>query len=333
MRYGFAGVLQPDHFLASRNAITDYHHGHRPIPDTRHPTVRNPKPVHSMTAISATTITSVISTSAALGLDRLDAHLLLLHALGKMSSDRAWLLAHDQDALPESTHAAFMALAQRRLQGEPVAYIIGRKEFYRLDLLVDARVLVPRPETETLVDWALAVLDGFALRSPAINGPLCSLDLGTGSGAVALAIQHSRPAIQVSATDFSAAALAVAQTNAERLHLDVQFSQGSWLDQVTGRYHLIVSNPPYIAERDPHLAALTHEPLQALASGKDGLDHIRTIIRQAPACLHTGGWLLLEHGYDQAARVRALLHAAGFSDVQSRCDLAGIARCSGGRMP
>ena len=224
-----------------------------------------------------------------------------------------------------------------------MAYLTGRLAFYCLDLHVDKRVLVPRPDTETLVDWSLAVLDSLAAPAGgalgqfnacgAPGGPPGVLDLGTGSGAVALAIQQSCPAARVSATDFSADALAVAQANARRLQLDVQFSQGSWLDKVTGRFHLIVSNPPYIAAHDPHLAALTHEPLQALASGADGLDAIRTIVRQAPGCLHAGGWLLLEHGYDQAKRVRALLGAAGFADVQSRSDLAGIERCSGGRWP
>ena len=264
---------------------------------------------------------------------------MLLHALGKPASARAWLMAHDRDALLQPVVDGFMALVLRRLRGEPVAYLAGHKEFFGLDLLVDARVLVPRPDTETLVEWALAVLDRLEVSSPSIvdKSPRRVLDLGTGSGAVALAIKHSRPQLQVSATDFSADALAVAQVNSQRLKLDISFSQGSWLmglpcrDTVAGRFHLIVSNPPYIAARDPHLAALTHEPLQALASGTDGLDDIRTIIGQAPGHLHPGGWLLLEHGHDQAARVRDLLHQAGFEDLQSRRDLAGIERCGGGR--
>ncbi len=264
-------------------------------------------------------------------MDRLDAQLLLLHALGKPASERAWLLAHDLDALPDSVNAAFTALVQRRLLGEPLAYLTGHKAFFGLDLQVDARVLVPRPDTETLVDWALQVLDGLDGRG--LKGPFCALDLGTGSGAVALAIKHSRTEVQVRATDFSIGALAVAQANAERLHLDVHFSQGSWLDGVKGRYHLIASNPPYIAAGDPHLSDLTHEPQQALTSGEDGLDGIRAIIGQAPACLHRGGWLLLEHGYDQAAAVRDLLRQAGFTAAQSRRDLGGIERCSGGRWP
>ena len=283
-------------------------------------------------------VAGAVSSAIASGLDRLDAQLLLLHALGKPSSGRAWLLAHDLDLVPESANAAFMALVQRRLAGEPVAYLTGHKEFFGIELQVDTRVLVPRPDTETLVEWALQVLDALAARAASADMgdfgcPVCALDLGTGSGAVALAIKHSRPAVQVRAIDFSIGALAVAQANAVRLQLAVHFSQGSWLEGVNVRYHLIASNPPYIAAGDPHLSALTHEPLQALTSGADGLDDIRAIVGQAPAHLHAGGWLLLEHGYDQAAAVRELLRQAGFAGVQSRRDLGGIERCSGGRWP
>jgi release factor glutamine methyltransferase len=158
------------------------------------------------------------------------------------------------------------------------------------------------------------------------------LDLGTGSGAVALAIRSARPHAQVHAVDFSEDALAVAQANAERLGLPVQFSQGSWMEGIDDQFALIVSNPPYVAEGDPHLAALTHEPLQALTAGPDGLDDIRAIVAQAPQRLLPGGWLLLEHGWDQATSVRALLAAAGFTAVISRCDLAGMERCSGGKI-
>ena len=206
-----------------------------------------------------------------------------------------------------------------------MAYLTGVKEFYGLPLHIDARVLDPRPDTETLVDWALEVL--APLPAPRV------LDLGTGSGAIALAVQHQRPQAQVSAVDASQDALAVAQTNATRLGLAVRFHQGHWLQGMAGTFDAIVSNPPYIAAADPHLAALTHEPLQALASGADGLDDIRTIVAQAPAHLAPGGWLLLEHGWDQAGAVRTLLEAAGFGQVQSRKDLAGIGRCSGGQWP
>jgi release factor glutamine methyltransferase len=276
-------------------------------------------------ATPALCVSQAIAAAMARGLDRLDAQLLLLHALGKEAHQRAWLHAHDTDALAPTLHAVYEAAVQRRTAGEPLAYITGHKEFFGLDLLVDARVLVPRPDTETLVEWALAVL-------PAAPG-LTVLDLGTGSGAIALALKATRPDLQLSAIDYSKDALAVARTNAERLQLDVQFQQGSWLDGVQARFQLIVSNPPYIAAQDQHLVALTHEPLQALASGPDGLDDIRRIIAQAPARLHPGGWLLLEHGYDQATAVRGLLTAAGFRDAQSRRDLSGIERCSGGHLP
>ena len=266
-----------------------------------------------------------LSRLQAQGLDRLDAQLLLLHALGKPAHDRAWLLAHDTDPIDALTLQRLDALAARRMQGEPLAYLTGHKEFFGLDLMVDARVLVPRPDTETLVDWALASLAALPQASV--------IDLGTGSGAIALALKATRPELQLSALDYSAAALIVARANAQRLQLDVQFQQGCWLEGVPGRFHAIVSNPPYIAAHDRHLDALSHEPLQALASGVDGLDDLRTIVTQAPAHLYPGGWLLLEHGYDQAAAVRELLVDAGFEAVQSRHDLSGIERCSGGRAP
>lgn len=272
-----------------------------------------------------TTLAQALAAAQALGLERIDAQLLLLHLLRRTDAGRAWLLAHDTDALDADTHARFEALCQRRSTGEPVAYLTGVKEFYGLPLHIDARVLDPRPDTETLVDWALEVL--APLPAPRV------LDLGTGSGAIALAVQHQRPQAQVSAVDASQDALAVAQTNATRLGLAVRFHQGHWLQGMAGTFDAIVSNPPYIAAADPHLAALTHEPLQALASGADGLDDIRTIVAQAPAHLAPGGWLLLEHGWDQAGAVRTLLEAAGFGQVQSRKDLAGIGRCSGGQWP
>ncbi len=257
----------------------------------------------------------------ALGLERLDAQLLLLHALNRPAHQRSWLLAHDTDLIDAATLQRLAALAQRRQQGEPLAYLTGHKEFFGLELHVDARVLVPRPDTETLVEWALECLPPSA----------SVLDLGTGSGAIALALKATRPDVQVSALDFSADALEVARANAQRLGLALTLSQGAWLEGVQGSFDVIVSNPPYIAAHDTHLAALTHEPLPALASGADGLDDLRCIIAQALAHLSPGGWLLLEHGYDQAQAVRALLEAAGFQAVQSRCDLAGIERCSGGQ--
>jgi release factor glutamine methyltransferase len=272
------------------------------------------------------TIAQTLADLLTQGLDRLDAQLLLLHALNQSAHNRAWLLSHDTERVDTPALQRLATLATRRLQGEPLAYLTGRKEFYGLDLQVDARVLVPRPDTETLVDWALEVLGALHPTTA-----LSALDLGTGSGAIALALKATRADLQMTAIDFSEDALAVARANAQRLQLDVQFQQGSWLTDVQTRYPLIVSNPPYIAAQDPHLEALTHEPLQALASGTDGLDDLRHIVQQASSCLLPGGWLLLEHGYDQALAVRGLLQTAGFSGVQSRCDLSGIERCSGGR--
>ena len=267
------------------------------------------------------TLAQSLARAQALGLDRIDAQLLHLFALGRELHDRAWLLAHGTDELGAQALARLEPLLQRRLVGEPLAYITGSKEFFGLPLQVDARVLDPRPDTETLVEWALDLI-------PA-DVPCDVIDLGTGSGAIALALQQQRPLARLRAVDASVDALAVARANAERLQLPVRFIHGHWLQGVEGRFDLIVSNPPYIRADDPHLAALTHEPLQALASGEDGLDDIRTIIEQAPACLKSGGWLLLEHGHDQAEAVRALFQQAGWKNVQSRQDLAGIARCTG----
>ncbi|BEP60343.1 peptide chain release factor N(5)-glutamine methyltransferase [Variovorax sp. V213] len=274
------------------------------------------------TAPTPATVAQALAAAVALGIERLDAQLLLLHALGRAPHDRAWLLAHDTDAISDAAWSALAAQLSRRLAGEPVAYLLGEKEFHGLDLRVDARVLVPRPDTETLVDWALQCLEGRT--APRV------LDLGTGSGAIALALQHARPDAQVDAVDASAGALAVAQANAQRLALPVRFSQAHWLDGAASGYAVIASNPPYIAANDPHLPALRHEPTAALVAGPDGLDDIRQIVRDAPGHLAEGGWLLLEHGHDQAAAVRQLLQTRGFAEVQSREDLAGIQRCSGG---
>lgn len=269
------------------------------------------------------TLAQALARAATLGLARLDAQLLLLHALGRDPGERAWLLAHDTDALDPQAGAAYEALCARRAAGEPLAYLVGEKEFFGLMLQVDRRVLVPRPDTETLVEWALEVLQ---------DRPTPSLvDLGTGSGAIALALASRRPDARVQAVDRSEDALAVARANAQRLGLAVNFRAASWLEGSAIGLDLIVSNPPYIADADPHLAALGHEPLSALAAGCDGLDDLRAIVAQAPAHLAAGGWLLLEHGWDQAGAVRGLLQAAGFAQVQSRRDLAGIERASGGQ--
>ena len=248
----------------------------------------------------------------------------MLHVLGKSQDERTWLISHDDEELNDATSLTFQTLCQRRLNGEPHAYIVGSKPFFGLVLQVDKRVLVPRPDTETLVEWALTFSKTRRL-----------LDMGTGSGAIALALKHSRPDWQVSALDASSDALIVAQNNAKRLNLNVNFLQSSWFEALaeskSAKFDLIVSNPPYIVEGDWHMAALAHEPKQALTSGADGLDDIRQIIAHAPQFLISNGWLLLEHGYDQAAAVRDLLDKRGFVQVQSKLDLAGIERCSGGQ--
>lgn len=275
------------------------------------------------------TVAQTLIAARSAGLDRLDAQLLLLHALGKAASGRAWLMAHDTDLLDIAASTRFATLVQRRAAGEPLAYLVGSQEFLGLNLQVDPRVLIPRPDTETLVNWLLEVLKMSRMPAePAV------LDLGTGSGAIALSIAHSLKTagqpVRMVASDASAGALAVARENASRLQLDVNFVASSWFEKVGGHFHLIAANPPYIADGDPHLSALTHEPQEALTAGADGLDDIRSIISQAPGHLYPGGWLLLEHGFDQAPPVRKLLAERGFKAAQSRLDLAGIERCSGG---
>lgn len=267
---------------------------------------------------------SLVGSVSTLGVTRLDAELILLWTLGLQNSKRTWLRMHSTDALPQTVASKFFRLCQLLSEGVPLAYLTGERGFYGLTLHVDSRVLDPRPDTETLVDWALDVLQSQAAPRVA--------DLGTGSGAVALAIQHQRPDAVVWAVDASAQALEVAESNATRLGLTIHFTQGNWLSPPPDQLqHLIVSNPPYIPENDPHMAALRHEPRQALTSGHDGLDDIRIIIEQAPACLRNGAWLLLEHGYDQASAVQALFTQRGFVHVESRKDLGGHVRCTGGQ--
>jgi len=253
-----------------------------------------------------------------------DAAVLLAHVLG---CARTWLVAHDDDPLPRLQADAFFALAKRRRAGEPVAYLTGTREFWGLSLRVTPDVLIPRPETETLVELALEWLPR--------DGAQRVLDLGTGSGAIALAIAAERPRARVVATDASAAALAVARDNAARLALtNVEFTHADWYDGVPGgAFDLVVSNPPYVAADDPHLSAgdLRFEPAGALASGVDGLAALRTIVGGAPARLARGGALAVEHGYNQSPAVQDLLREAGFSRITVRRDLAGIPRVAGGR--
>ena len=252
------------------------------------------------------------------GIDAREARLLLAAATG---FSEASVLAHPEKDLPEKEKLLFLAMAARRAAGEPVAYILGHKEFYGLDLTVNPAVLIPRPETELLVDLALA------------REPMSVLVVGTGSGAIALAIKRHRPQVRVVATDASAAALEVARRNAVRFNLEIELRHGRWFEPVAGeRFEAIISNPPYVVIGDPHLAALPFEPRIALLGGADGLDGFRVLAREAPAHLLPGGWLLVEHGAGQHEAVRALLEAAGLETTESWPDLAGIPRVSGGKL-
>jgi release factor glutamine methyltransferase len=272
-------------------------------------------------------LSQLLNEAASLGMARIDAQMLLLHACQRESHDRAWLMAHGDDWVSTAQLDAWQAASKRRMQGEPIAYIVGFKEFYGLRLMVNPSVLDPRDDTETLVDWALELI--------AHDQPLQALDLGTGSGAVALALRSKRPLLHVCATDASNSALAVAQMNSHALALPIRFiqadaSQPDWFSCVCPEiFDIIVSNPPYIAEGDAHLAALKHEPEMALISGSSGLDAIRAIIKCAPQHLRSGGWLVLEHGYDQAAAVRDLFAVHSFDNIATRQDLGGVDRCTG----
>jgi release factor glutamine methyltransferase len=256
--------------------------------------------------------------------DRLEAELLLLHVLGK---PRSWVIAHADDVLDDAHETAFHALVQRRRDGEPVAYITGHRGFWTLNLEVTSATLIPRPETELLVELALARMAPTARV----------VDLGTGSGAIALAMARECPTATIVATDASADALAVAERNAARHGIrNVRFAQGDWLSPLAGeRFDLIVSNPPYIESDDPHLAQgdLRFEPASALASGVDGLDDIRRIVAQARDHLEPGGALLMEHGWNQGTAVRDVLSAAGYRDVFTEQDLEQRDRVSGGVWP
>lgn len=260
---------------------------------------------------------------------RLEARMLLQNIL---KVDRAWLISHDNDALQANNHAEFQAMLQRRLCGEPIAHILGKREFYDLDLTVTPDTLIPRPDTETLVEAALVQIPDTTEASRKFK----VLDLGTGTGAIALAIASQRSHAEVVAIDASAAALAIATSNAQQLGLaNVRFLHSNWFANLGDeRFDVIVSNPPYIADHDPHLTQgdLRFEPLSALASGADGLADIRRIVAGAPQHLERGGWLLLEHGYDQADKVACLLMDQGFGGIAQHRDLAGIVRVTAGRI-
>ncbi len=254
----------------------------------------------------------------------LEARLLLQETL---NVSHAWLLTHEDDKLPDDAATTFEDKLRRRLHGEPVAYIVGHREFYGLELIVSPDTLIPRPDTETLVEAALG-------RIPPHQS--CKvLDLGTGTGAIALAIASQRPHAELTAVDFSEKALEIATGNAKQLNIsNVLFLQSDWFSNLDGEtFDVIVSNPPYIAKADPHLTQgdLRFEPQSALASGGDGLDDIRRIIASAVEHLNPEGWLLLEHGHDQAAAVADLLHQQHFSEVSHSLDLANIVRVTSGR--
>jgi release factor glutamine methyltransferase len=285
---------------------------------------------------------------------KLEAQLLLQHVLNE---NRAWLIAHQNDALQANSHAAYRALINRRVNGEPIAYILGVREFYGLKLKVTVDTLIPRADTETLVEAALAKIPqnentssaSFPRRRESMlnlnkkmdsrlrgNDELRILDLGTGTGAIALAIAKHRSQAHLTALDASQAALGIAIENAETLNItNVKFVLSDWFSAIQNeKFDVIVSNPPYIEATDSHLKQgdLRFEPLAALASGADGLDDIRTIIQNAPQHLNPHGWLLLEHGYNQADKVALLLKQAGFVEISHAKDLAGINRVTIGRL-
>jgi release factor glutamine methyltransferase len=261
------------------------------------------------------------------GVERQDAQHLLCEVLGW---PRSRLFSHDDTLLSPDQADSYAALCQRAAAGEPLAYLLGVQAFHGLELQVSSAVLVPRPDTAVLVDWAVDLLAHTLLTTAAPQ----VVDLGTGSGAVALAIKHACPAAQLTAVDASADALQVAQANSDRLQLPVRCVHSDWWQALAGqRFDVIVSNPPYIRGDDPHLAALTHEPRLALTPEGDGLGAYRTILHAVATHLRPGGWVVFEHGWDQADAVCALLTQAGLTQVGSRCDLAGRARCSGGQLP
>jgi release factor glutamine methyltransferase len=281
-----------------------------------------------------TTVGDVLAQARMLGVGRLDAQLLLSHFTGW---SRSQLITRDALPLdPLVAQSLVHALAQRA-DGVPLAYLTGWREFFGLRLQVGPAVLDPRADTEVLVEWALQILPRLHEARAPSGGPLAVLDLGTGSGAIALALAAEvaggrAPSAVIMATDRADDALAVAACNAERLGLPLRVRSGAWWSAVgEERFDLAVSNPPYIRADDPHLPALRHEPHHALVSGDDGLDDLRALVTGAPAHLRSGGWLLLEHGHDQGEAVARLLREQGFGQVQHRHDLAGHCRCTGGQ--
>ena len=271
--------------------------------------------------MSGSTVGAVLQAAIGSGVSRLDAQLLLGHVLGR---PRTWLIAHDDDTVDVVGAARFAEFAGRSAGGEPVAYLLGGKEFHGLWFDLNRDVLVPRP----LVDWALELLAGPLghVARPAV------VDLGTGSGAIAVAVKHRAPRVSMLAVDASAPALEVARRNASRLDVDVDFVVGSWWDALADRrFDLVLSNPPYVAPGDPHLATLRYEPVDALVAAEAGLAALRAVIDGAANHLERGGWVIVEHGFEQADRVRGLFEGAGLVDVESRRDWNGQPRCSTAR--
>jgi release factor glutamine methyltransferase len=278
-----------------------------------------------------TRVDQALAQARAAGVASLDAQVLLARVL---ATTRTGLIVHGERELSRDEERLWSDWLQRRGAGEPVAYLVGEKEFCGLALEVRAGVLVPRPETELLVDWAASLLGEPSAATGTLRPRSTVVDLGTGSGAIALAVKDRCPRARVTATDASLAALDVARFNARRLGLDAEFVAASWWQGLEARrFDVIVANPPYVAAGDPHLAALRHEPLDALVSGIDGLDALTEIVRSARDHLEADGWLLLEHGFDQGDAVRDLMRATGLVDVVTRRDLAGHERASGGRAP
>jgi len=261
---------------------------------------------------------TVFEAIAASGIDPREARLLLAEVAG---FSQASLAASPEQQIPFEIENAFLEFVEKRKTGIPVAYLLGRKEFYGLDLSVNPSVLIPRPETELLVDLALE------------RRPASVLDLGTGSGAIALALKFHLKKTRVFAVDTDLSALLTARRNAARLNLEVDFRHGRWFAPVAGeRFDLVVSNPPYVAANDPHLPDLRFEPLSALVAGADGLEAFREIVPAVGVFLQPGGWLLLEHGQGQHTAVRELMASAGLESITTWPDLAGIARVSGGKL-
>lgn len=280
-----------------------------------------------------TTVAAALAEARRRGAASLDAQLLLARLL---ATTRTHLIAHDERTLGGAESMQWSAWLERRLAGEPLAYLLGEKEFHSLVLEVDRSVLVPRPETELLVDWACGAVESLAARRPGSvdRSTVRVVDLGTGSGAIALAVKHAQPHSDVTATEVSAPALAVARRNAERLGLAIELVEASWWQGLEGRrFDIAIANPPYIAADDPHLIALRHEPSIALTPGGDGLGALREIVSGAATHLAAEGLLVVEHGFDQAGAVREMLAAAGFTQVETRRDLAGLERATGARRP